>query len=69
MWNWGAHGMTHVGQVITVNPTSPQAARQLGWETARNVPEAIVMARQKQGANAGITVLHTPPIAMWDVTV
>jgi lactate racemase len=67
MWNWGSHGMTHVGQVISVNPTSPEAARQLGWETARTVEEAIEMGRTKQGRNASVSVLHNPPIAMWDV--
>jgi lactate racemase len=68
MWNWGAHGMTHVGQVISVNPTSAEAARRLGWETASTLEDAILMARQKQGQNASITVLHSPPIAMWEVT-
>jgi lactate racemase len=67
MWNWGAHGMTHVGQVISVNPTSAEAAQRLGWETAPTLDEAIAMGRQKQGANSSITVLHSPPIAMWDV--
>jgi lactate racemase len=67
MWNWGSHGMTHTGQVISVNPTSPEAARQLGWETAPTLDQAIEMGRARQGRSASITVLHNPPIAMWDV--
>jgi hypothetical protein len=67
MWNWGSHGMTHVGQAISVNPTSPEAAKQLGWETASSVEEAIAMGRAKHGANASVSVVHSPPIGMWEV--
>jgi len=67
MWNWGCHGMQHVSQVISVNPTSPQAAVQLGWETSATVETAIAKARQKQGANASVSVIHSPPISMWEV--
>lgn len=67
MWNWGVHGTDHVGQVIAVNPTSPEAAAQLGWQTAPTVEAAIAMGREKQGANATVSVLHSPPIGMWDV--
>jgi lactate racemase len=67
MWNWGCHGMQHVGQVIAVHGGSTETARRLGWETARSVEEAIAMARMKQGVSASVTVAHTPPIAMWDV--
>ncbi|MFH0939635.1 MAG: lactate racemase domain-containing protein [Planctomycetota bacterium] len=67
MWNWGSHGMEHCGQVIAVNPQSPEAAAQLGWQTAPTVEEAIQMGRSKHGPSATISVVHTPPIAMWDV--
>jgi lactate racemase len=67
MWNWGCHGMQHVGQVIAVNPTGPEAAHQLGWETAKTVEEAIAMGRAKHGPSASVSVLHSPPIGMWDV--
>jgi lactate racemase len=67
MWNWGCHGMTHCGQVIAVNPTSPEAAAQLGWETARTIEEAIAMGKSKHGASASVSVIHSPPIAMWHV--
>ncbi|MCY3019068.1 MAG: lactate racemase domain-containing protein [Planctomycetota bacterium] len=67
MWNWGAHGMQHCGQVIIVNPTSKQAAARLGWEIAPTVEAAIEMGRSKQGQSASISVTHCPPIGMWDV--
>ncbi|HYG76045.1 MAG TPA: lactate racemase domain-containing protein [Planctomycetota bacterium] len=67
MWNWGCHGMQHVGQIISVNPTSRDAARQLGWEIAPTVEEAIAMGRSKHGPSASVSVVHSPPIAMWDV--
>ena len=67
MWNWGCHGMQHCGQVITVNPTSKEAASRLGWEIAPTVEAAIAMGRSKQGANASVSVIHSPPIAMWHV--
>ncbi|MCX8155855.1 MAG: nickel-dependent lactate racemase [Verrucomicrobiae bacterium] len=67
MWNWGAHGMKHCGQVIIVNPRSPEAAQRLGWETAPTLDDAIAQARAKQGASAAISVIHSPPIAMWEV--
>ena len=67
MWNWGSHGMEHCGQVIAVNPQSSEAASQLGWQTAPTVEEAIQMGRSKHGLSATVTIVHTPPIAMWDV--
>src|ERR1043165_398536 len=67
MWNWGVHAMDHVGQIIAVNPQSPEAARQLGWEVAPTVEAAIQMGRGKHGPSASVSVSHSPPIAMWEV--
>ncbi|MEI7732969.1 MAG: lactate racemase domain-containing protein [Verrucomicrobiota bacterium] len=67
MWNWGAHGMSHCGQVIIVNPVSAEAAKRLGWQTAASVEEAIAMGRAKHGGSASVSVIHSPPIAMWEV--
>ena len=68
MWNWGCHASEHLGQVIAVNPAGPEAARQLGWETAPTVEEAIAMGRSKHGPHATVSVLHAPPIGLWDVS-
>ena len=67
MWNWGSYGMSYVGQIITVNPKSREAAERLGWQAAPNLNEAIEMAKTKQGRSATISVIHSPPIAMWNV--
>lgn len=67
MWNWGCHGMEHCGQVISVNPRSPEAAARLGFETASTVESAVEMARTRLGASASVSVIHSPPISMWDV--
>ncbi len=67
MWNWGCHGMDHCGQVISVNPTSTEAAARLGWLIAPTVEEAIRMGKTKHGPSATVSVIHSPPIAMWDV--
>jgi hypothetical protein len=67
MWNWGCHGMAHCGQVIIVNPRSQVAADRLGWTTARTLDDAIAMGRDKQGAGASLSVIHSPPISMWEV--
>jgi hypothetical protein len=67
MWNWGCHGMDHVGQVIAVNPTSLEAAERLGWKTAPTVEAAIAQGRSLHGPSASVSVVHSPPISMWDV--
>lgn len=67
MWNWGCHGYDHSGQVIAVNPVAQEVPQRLGWEVAPSVERAVEMAKAKQGANASVTVLHTPPISMWKV--
>lgn len=67
MWNWGAHGQAWCGQIISVAPKAPEVPKRLGWEIAKNLDEAVEMGRQKHGRNAGITVCHSPPVAMWEV--
>jgi hypothetical protein len=67
MWNWGCHGMAHCGQVIIANGVSAAAAQRLGWETAATVEDAVAMAQGRLGHSATISVIHSPPIAMWDV--
>ncbi|MCW8131521.1 MAG: DUF2088 domain-containing protein [Planctomycetota bacterium] len=68
MWNWGCHGMDHVGQVIAVNPVSNEPANRFGWELAGTLGEAIARAKSKHGASATISVIHSPPIGQWEVS-
>jgi hypothetical protein len=67
MWYWGAHGRSHLGKVIAVNPTSKLAARRLGYEIADNLTSAIETAKDVAGRDARICYFHCPPIIMCDV--
>jgi hypothetical protein len=67
MWNWGSHGTEHCGQIIVVNPASLEAAARFGWQTAPTVEAAIAMGRDKHGPSASVSVVHSPPISMWEV--
>jgi hypothetical protein len=67
LWYWGAHGRSHLGKVIAVNPTSKLAARRLGYEIADNLTSAIETAKDVAGRDARICYFHCPPIIMCDV--
>ena len=64
MWYWGAHGMTHMGKVIAVNPTSETAARRVGFDVAPSMDAAIEMAKDFVGRDPKICYFHCPPVAM-----
>jgi len=68
MWYWACHGMSHVGKIIYVAPKSERAARRLGGEVARSLPEALEMAKSFTGHEPSISVFHWPPIFLLDVT-
>ena len=67
MWYWGAHGATHVGKVISVNPTSELAARRLGYEPASSLPVALEQAKDFVGPGARMCYFHCPPVIMCDL--
>ncbi len=70
MWYWGCHGMDHLGRVISVAPKSEEAAKRIGFATARSLPAAIEQAKDflnMPGEQAQITYFHNPPIVMCDV--
>jgi len=64
MWYWGAHGASHVGKVIAVNPSSTLAARRLGYEIAPSLDQAIGLARDLAGSDAKLCYFHCPPIML-----
>jgi len=68
MWYWGENGRKHMGKVIIVGPESLHAAKVLGWETAKDLRQALEMAETYVGRKPSITHLHTPPILIADVT-
>jgi hypothetical protein len=67
MWYWGAHALSHVGQVIIVGGNTA-AVRRLGFRPASTLNDALEMASDVVGRDATITHLHNPPILMADVT-
>ncbi len=68
MWYWGEAARQHVGRIIVVGADNDYIPKLLGWETARNVTEAIMMASNGK-RDPEITMLHVPPIVMADMTV
>jgi Lactate racemase N-terminal domain len=67
MWYWGENGRAHVGKVIVVGAESKEAASIMGWDTARNMDEALEMAQSHVGHKPSITMMHFAPILMADV--
>ena len=55
------------GPVVEPYICKKEAAQRLGWETSPTLEAAIEMAKDKQGRSASVSVIHSPPIAMWDV--
>jgi hypothetical protein len=69
MWYWGEAGRQHIGRVIVAGASSPYICELFGYEPARNLQEAIDMARDTAPPSPQITMLHLPPILMTDVSV
>lgn len=69
MWYWGENGRQHLGQIIAVGTENTHVPQLLGWERADTLAEAIDLARGRQGRNAGITLMHHPPMVMTDVAL
>jgi hypothetical protein len=68
MWYWGEAGRQHLGRVIVVGSDNEYIPKLLGWERARNLTEAILMAGEGR-RHPDVAMLHVPPIVMPDVTV
>ena len=68
MWYWGENGRQHVGRVIVVGAENTHVPALLGWDHAETVDDAIEMARGTHGRNASVTLFHSPPILMADVS-
>lgn len=67
MWYWAENGQAHVGEVIVVGAENDHVPERLGWRSARTMDEALDMARETQGKDAGITMMHHPPFMVADV--
>lgn len=69
MWYWGEPGRQHLGRVIVVGADNSYIPKLLGYETARTMSEALEMARGTHGRDMTVTMMHTAPMLMADVTV
>jgi lactate racemase len=67
MWYWGENGRAHMGKIIVVGAEDKRVADILGWDVARNMEEALDMAKSHVGRTPTITHVHIPPIQMVDV--
>jgi nickel-dependent lactate racemase len=68
MWYWGEAGRQHIGRVIVVGADNEYIPKLFGYETAKNMAEALDMARATAPADPDITCFHMPPLMMADVT-
>ncbi len=69
MWYWGEAGRQHLGRVIVVGADNEYIPKLLGYETAKTMSEALDMAKDTSPQSPEITMLHTPPLLMADVTL
>ncbi len=69
IWSWGERARDWTGRIIAAGAKNRRAAERIGWEPARNLTEAIDMARDSAPPNPSITVLHLPPPFVCDVAV
>jgi hypothetical protein len=67
MWYWGEAGRKHMGRVIVAGAKSEKVCEILGYEPARNMAEAVEMAKDSAPANPQFTMVHSPPILLVDV--
>jgi lactate racemase len=67
MWYWAENGQQHVGKIIVVGASNKRVPAMLGWETARNMEEALDMAQSYIGRKPSVSLVHVPPILMTDV--
>jgi hypothetical protein len=68
MWYWACHGQSWAGRTIYVAPRSARAARRIGGEIARDLDEALAMAREHVGrSRPDVAVFHFPPIFLADL--
>ncbi len=67
MWYWGAHALSHLGDVVIVGG-NPEAVRRLGYRPASTLADALEIASDTVGHQPSITYFKNPPLAMADVS-
>ncbi len=69
MWYWGEAGRQHLGRVIVVGADNEYVPKLFGYETAKNMQEALDMAKSTAPASPEITCFHFAPLMMADVSL
>lgn len=65
MWYWGCYAIDYLNKIIVVQAKDQEVAQRLGFDTARNLNEALEMARSALGKpDPSITQFHWPPLFM-----
>jgi hypothetical protein len=67
MWYWGEAGRRHMGRVIVAGAKSHAVCQTLGYEPARNLTEALEMAKDTAPRSPSMTMVHAPPILLLDI--
>ena len=65
-WQWGAHALDHLGDVIFVGG-DPTTTKRMGYKRADTVAEALEMAEDTVGKEPSSTYMHIPPLFMCEV--
>lgn len=68
MWYWGERGRQHVGRVIVVGADNEYIPSIMGWETAKNLQDALRKAYDTAPSSPDVLTLHCPPIFMADTS-
>lgn len=67
MWYWGERGRQHIGRVIVAGAQDEYMCELFGYEPARNLHEAIDMARDTAPQSPEIACFKAAPIVIADV--
>ena len=60
VWYWATYPLKYLSKVILVGPKEPRVAQRLGVEWARNLDDALAMARAISGDD-DVVALTMPP--------
>jgi lactate racemase len=66
-WQWGAHALDHLGDVIFVGG-DPHTTSRMGYKRADSIRQALSMSEDTVGRSPSITYMHIPPLFLAEVT-
>ena len=60
VWYWATYPLKYLSKVILVGPKEPRVAQRLGVDWAKNLDDALAMAREISGDD-DVVALTMPP--------